>query len=91
MNLKSKGYLPAKAAAAAPPVTSPPKQQEPIIQSTNNKDAPPPSRHKSGEVSEKTQLYQASMLTQKDTGPVGPVTPSICWSCKFFTGPTFFL
>ena len=34
---------------------------------------------------------QASTLTQNDTGPVGPVTPSICWSCKLFTGPTFFL
>ena len=34
---------------------------------------------------------QASKLTQNDTGPVGPVTPSIYWSCKFFTGPTFFL
>ena len=34
---------------------------------------------------------QASMLTQNDTGPVGPVTPSIYWSCKMFTGPTFFL
>ena len=34
---------------------------------------------------------QASTLTQNDTGPVGPVTPSICWSCKIFTGPTFFL
>ena len=34
---------------------------------------------------------QASTLTQNNTGPVGPVTPSICWSCKMFTGPTFFL
>ena len=34
---------------------------------------------------------QASTLTQNDTGPVGPVTPSIYWSCKIFTGPTFFL
>ena len=33
---------------------------------------------------------QASTLTQNDTGPVGPVTPSICWSYKIFTGPTFF-
>ena len=33
---------------------------------------------------------QASTLTQNDTGPVGPVTPSIYWSCKIFTGPTFF-
>ena len=36
-------------------------------------------------------LIQASTLTQNDTGPVGPVTPSICWSCNIFTGPTFFL
>ena len=36
-------------------------------------------------------LFQASTLTQNDTGPVGPVTPTICWSCKIFTGPTFFL
>ena len=28
---------------------------------------------------------QASTLTQNDTGPVGPVTPSIYWSCKMFT------
>ena len=34
---------------------------------------------------------QASTLTQNETGPVGPVTPSIYWSCKMFTGPTFFL
>ena len=34
---------------------------------------------------------QASTLTQNDTCPVGPVTPSIYWSCKIFTGPTFFL
>ena len=34
---------------------------------------------------------QDSTLTQNDTGPVGPVTPSICWSCKILTGPTFFL
>ena len=34
---------------------------------------------------------QASMLTQNDTGPVGPVTPDICWSCQFFIGPSFFL
>ena len=34
---------------------------------------------------------QASTLTQNDTAPVGPVTPSIYWSCKMFTGPTFFL
>ena len=34
---------------------------------------------------------QASTLTQNDTGPVGPLTPSIYWSCKMFTGPTFFL
>ena len=27
-------------------------------------------------------LIQASTLTQNDTGPVGPVTPSIYWSCK---------
>ena len=33
---------------------------------------------------------QASTLTQNDTGPVGPVTPSIYWSCKKFTGPTLF-
>ena len=31
------------------------------------------------------------MLTQNDTGPVGPVTPSIYWSCRIFTGPAFFL
>ena len=36
-------------------------------------------------------VYQASTLTQNDTGPVGPITPSIYWSCKIFTGPTFFL
>ena len=30
----------------------------------------------------------ASMLTQSVTGPVGPVTPSIYWSCKISTGPT---
>ena len=36
-------------------------------------------------------IMQASTLTQNHTGPVGPVTPSICWSCKLFTGPTFFL
>ena len=30
---------------------------------------------------------QASTLTKIDTGPVGPVTPSIYWSCKMFTGP----
>ena len=30
---------------------------------------------------------QASTLTQNDTGPVGSLTPSICRSCKFFTGP----
>ena len=35
--------------------------------------------------------WQASTLTQNDTGPVGPVTPSIYWSCKIFTGPAFFL
>ena len=34
---------------------------------------------------------QASTLTHNDTGPVGPVTPSIYWSCKNFTGPIFFL
>ena len=37
------------------------------------------------------EIRQASTLTQNDTGPVGPVTPSIYWSCKKFTGPTFFL
>ena len=37
------------------------------------------------------QVNQASTLTQNDTGPVGPVTPSIYWSCKMFTGPTFCL
>ena len=31
-------------------------------------------------------LFQTSTLTQTDTGPVGPVTPSIYWSCKMFTG-----
>ena len=36
-------------------------------------------------------MEQASTLTQDDTGPVGPVTPSIYWSCKMFTGPTFLL
>ena len=36
-------------------------------------------------------LSQASTLNQNDTGPVGPVTPSIYWFCKMFTGPTFFL
>ena len=30
------------------------------------------------------------MLTQTVTGPVGPVTPRIYWSCKNFTGPTIF-
>ena len=35
-------------------------------------------------------IPQASTLTQNDTGPVGPVTPSIYWSCKKFTGPTLF-
>ena len=34
---------------------------------------------------------QASTLTQNDTGPVGPVTPSIYSSCEIFTGPSFFL
>ena len=38
-----------------------------------------------------SKYVQASTLTQDDTGPVGPVTPSIYWSCKRFTGPTFFL
>ena len=38
-----------------------------------------------------TSPKQASTLTQNDTGPVGPVTPSIYWSCKMFTGPIFFL
>ena len=33
---------------------------------------------------------QATTLTQNDTGPVGLVTPSIYWSWKMFTGPTFF-
>ena len=33
-------------------------------------------------------MQQASTLTQNDTGPVGPVTPRIYWSCKIFTGPT---
>ena len=36
-------------------------------------------------------IRQASTLTQNDTGPIGPVTPSIYWSCEMFTGPTFFL
>ena len=35
--------------------------------------------------------FQASTLTQNDTGPVGPATPSICWSSKICTCPTFFL
>ena len=34
--------------------------------------------------------FQASTLTQTVTGPVGPVTPRICWSSKIFTGPTIF-
>ena len=33
---------------------------------------------------------QASTLTQHVTGHVGPVTPSIYWSCKIFTGCTIF-
>ena len=33
---------------------------------------------------------QASTLTQNGTGPVGPVTLRIYWSCKIFTGPTIF-
>ena len=33
---------------------------------------------------------QASTLTKKVTGPVGPVTPRIYWSCKKITGPTIF-
>ena len=33
---------------------------------------------------------QASTLTQNGTGPVGPVSPRIYWSCKNFTGPTNF-
>ena len=41
-------------------------------------------------ISERFLYPQASTLTQNDTGPVGPVTPSIYWSCKIFTGPTFF-
>ena len=36
------------------------------------------------------KVLQASMLTQTVTGPVGPVTPRIYWSCKIFTGPTIF-
>ena len=35
-------------------------------------------------------MVQASTLTQNETGPGGPVTPSIYWSCRNFTGPTFF-
>ena len=31
---------------------------------------------------------QASTVTQTVTGPVGPVTPRIYWSCKNFAGPT---
>ena len=40
----------------------------------------------------KVYLYwiQPSTLTQNLTGPVGPVAPSIYWSCKGFTGPTNF-
>ena len=35
-------------------------------------------------------LSQASKLTQTVTGPVGPVTPRIYWSCEIVTGPTIF-
>ena len=35
-------------------------------------------------------IQQASTLTQNVTGPVGPVTPTIYWSCNFFIGPTNF-
>ena len=31
----------------------------------------------------KYETPQASTLTRNDTGPVGPVTPSICWSLIF--------
>ena len=32
-------------------------------------------------------IKQTSTLTQNVTGLVGPVTPRVYWSCKFFTGP----
>ena len=35
-------------------------------------------------------VIQASTLTQNGTGPVGPVTPRIYWSCKSLTGLTTF-
>ena len=34
--------------------------------------------------------FQASTRTQTVTGPEGPVTPRVYWSCKMFTGPTKF-
>ena len=34
--------------------------------------------------------FQASTLTKYGSGPVGPVTLRIYWSCKNFTGPTIF-
>ena len=43
-----------------------------------------------GTIDNAKNWYQASTLTQNGTGPVGPVTPRIYWSCKFFTGPTNF-
>ena len=45
------------------------------------------------ELRESNNVYsfsQASTLTKKVTGPVGPVTPRIFWSCKKYTGPTIF-
>ena len=35
-------------------------------------------------------IIQASALTQSVTGLLGPITPSIYWSCKLFTGATNF-
>ena len=33
---------------------------------------------------------QTSTLTQNATGPIGPESPRILWSCKILTGPTYF-
>ena len=35
--------------------------------------------------------HQASTLTLKVTGPIGPVAPRIYWSCKILTGPTSYI
>ena len=86
------GFIPAKNPinALMTHVIKPSKHQE-ICRSTSEHIQVSLSKDNNNNNKKILNSCQASTLTQNDTVPVGPVTPSICWSCKIFTGPTFFL